>query len=231
MHAEGEGGVPRRLVERGHAGIHALEHVRRTQVGLGRRGQDARAERLGQQQHVPGLRARVGEHLVRMHKAGHTQAVLGLLVQNAVPARDDRARLIYLVIPAAQDGPHRAVGHAFGHAQQVERGFGLAAHGVNVRKGVGRRDLAEQIGVVRDGREKVHGLHDGQLVRHAVDRRVVARVEPHEQVGVAAHGQPVQQLREHARADLGPAARTAGELCQFDLRLHIGLLFVIFCKG
>ena len=155
-----------------------------------------------------------------MHKAGHAQAVLGLLVQDAVPARDDRARLIYLVIPAAQDGLHCTVRHGFRHAQQVERGFGLAAHGVDVGQRVRRRDLSEQIGIVRDGREKVHGLHERELVRHAVDRRVVALVEPDEQVWVAVHGQPFEQLGEHARADLGPAPCAARQLGQFDLLFH-----------
>ena len=166
-----------------------------------------------------------------MHKAGHAQAVLGLLVQDAVPARDDRARLIYLVIPAAQDGLHRAVRHGFRHAQQIKRGFGLAAHGVDVGQRVRCRDLPEQVRVVRDGREKVHGLHEREFVRHAVDRRVVAFVKADEQVGVAVHGQPLEQLGEHARADLGPAARAICQLGQFDLLFHKPLRLPVCCTA
>ena len=155
-----------------------------------------------------------------MHKAGHAQAVLGLLVQNAVPARDDRSRLIDLVIPAAQDVLYRVIRHGFGHTQQVKRGFRLAAHCVDVGQRVRCRDLPEQIGVVRNGREKVHGLHEREFVRHAVDRRVVAFVKPDEQVGVAVHGQPLEQLGEHTRADFRPAPRAVRQLGQLDLLFH-----------
>ena len=136
-----------------------------------------------------------------------------------------------VVVSAAQNGLYRPVRHGLGHTQQVERGFGLAAHGVNVGQCIRRRDLAEQIGVIRNGREKVHGLHDGERVRNAVDRRVIAFVEPDEQIGVAADGQSIQQSRERARADLGPAARAVCQLGQPDLLFHKSPPFVLAAAG
>ena len=54
-------------------------------------GDDAGAERLGQDQRVADLDADVAENLVRMDHAGDRHAELDLLVDNAVAADDHRA--------------------------------------------------------------------------------------------------------------------------------------------
>ena len=62
----------------------------------------------------------------------------------------------------------------------------LAAHGVDVRERIGRSDLAEGVGIVRDGREEVHRLHAARArPTTLVDRGVVALVEADQQIRVA----------------------------------------------
>ena len=50
-----------------------------------------------------------------------------------------------------------------GHRDDIHRGDGLAAHGINVGERVGGRDLPEKVRVVHDGREEVEGLDKSEI--------------------------------------------------------------------
>jgi hypothetical protein len=138
-----------------------------------------------------------------------------------VAAGNQAARLVDLVIAAPQHLVDRLRGHFLGDAHQVQRQLRLPAHGVDVAEGVGGGNLAEEVGVVGDRREKVYRLHQGQLVGDLVDRRVVALVKPHQQLGVAVDLDALQELGQHAGPYLGPAAGAAGQLCQLYRIFHI----------
>ena len=98
--------------------------------------------------------------------------------------------------------------------------FGSPPHGVHVREGVGGGDLSEEIGIVGNGREKVHCLHQGQIVGHLVHRRVVALVKAHQQIGVLVDPNPVQQLGQHSRPHFGAASGALGKFGQFHFIFH-----------
>lgn len=72
-------------------------------LALNGRGDDARADRLGQQQDVAHARAAIGKHTIERDKAAHGQAVLGLVVVDGVAARDGATRLDALVGAARQN--------------------------------------------------------------------------------------------------------------------------------
>ena len=126
-------------------------------------------------------------------------------------------RLVHLVVAAPQQVVDGLLRHGFGDAEKIQRQFRFAPHGVDITEGVGGGDLAEEVGVVGDGREKVHRLHQGQLVGYFIYRGVVGGIEPHQQVGVVAGADIPQQLGQHAGAHLGAAAGAVGELGQFDV--------------
>ena len=208
--------VTRAAVER----CHELHGKRLTGLGqklrLCRRRQNADAERLCQKQHVTLLRARVREHLVRVDKARDGETILRLVVENGVPTRDERACLVDLVVSAAQKRVYSLLRHVGGNGHDVQAELRLAAHCVDVGQGVCRGDLAEGIRVVGDGREKVHSLHQRQLVRDLIDRGVVTPVKADEQIRVLMDADALEQPRQHARADLCAASGAFCEFGQFD---------------
>ena len=141
-----------------------------------------------------------------MDKASDGQAVFWLLIQNTVSAGDERAGFIYLAIAAPEKRMDRALGHLLRYTEQVKRELWFAAHGVNVRQGVGGRNLAKQKRIVRNGWKKVHGLHQRKLVRQPVNRGVIAFVKAHQQIRIAVDLYAVEQLCQNTGADLGAAA-------------------------
>ena len=221
MDAEGHHGVARGFIERGHEALGKLPAVLGQKLRLLRGGQDADAEGLREEKHVAGLCAGVRQNFVRVDKTSHGKAVFRLVVIDRMTAGDERARLIDLVIAAAQDLVDGILRHGFRHGHNIQAQLRLAAHGVDVGQGVRRGDLAEHIRVVRDGREKVDGLHERQLVRDLINGRVVALVKADEQIRVIVHADIAQQLREDARADLCAAPGALGKLRQLDLVSHV----------
>ena len=165
-------------------GAHRVEHragvILFDKLALNGRGDDARADRLGQQQDIARACAAVGEHTVEWHKAAHGQAVLGLVVVDGVAARDRATGLDALIGTACQNLAGDLDAQAARDAQQVHGMARPPAHGVDVRQRVGRGDLAKQERVVDHRREEVDGLHEPQVLPYAEDARIVGGIEPHE---------------------------------------------------
>ena len=178
------GQTDRGLVEGAHRIKHPAGLVLLDELALNGRGDDARANRLGQQQRIAHARAAVGEHTVEWHKAAHGQTVLGLVVVDGVAARDGATRLDALVGAARQNLAGNLNAQAARNAQQVHGMARPPAHGVDVRQRVGRGDLAKEERVVNHRWEEVNGLHEPQVLPYAEDARIVGGIEPHEQVVV-----------------------------------------------
>ena len=108
--------------------------------------------------------------------------------------------------------------HVAGPAEQVDRDDRAATHRVDVGEGVGGGDPAPVVGVVDDGGEEV-----GRREHHpvAVDPhrgRVVAVVEPDDEVGRPVAHEAADHLLQLAGRDLAGAAAAVGELGQADAR-------------
>ena len=129
-----------------------------------------------------------------MDQSGDAQAVLGLLVLNAVAAGDNRTGLQHLGGAAGQNIAHRLHRKAGGEGQQIHGQGGRAAHGVYVGESIGGGDLTKGIGVVHHRGEEVHRLDHGYVVTDLVDGGVVAGVITHQQVGVRRFGQARQYI-------------------------------------
>ena len=153
-----------------------------------------------------------------MDDAGHGEPVFRLFVDDRVPAGDRRARLAHLVRAAAQDLRDHLGRQVFGEGGDVEREQHAAAHRVDIRHRVGRRDRAELVGVVDHRREEVERLHQRVLVVERVHGGVVGHVEPDEQLGkllgrkLAAKF--AQHVREALRAVLGASTAAARQVGQ-----------------
>ena len=125
----------------------------------------------------------------------------------------------------------RLPGHLLRHAHKIQGQLWLSAHGVDVAEGVGGGDLPEQVGVVGNGREEIHRLHQGQLIGDFVDRGVVALIKPHQQIGVLVNPYSVQKLRQHPGPYLCAASGAAGQLGELDCVFHQNaLLLPLKCR-
>ena len=178
------GQTNRSLVEGAHRVKHGCGLVLLDELALNGRGDNARADRLGQQQNIAHACAAVGEHAVERDKTTHGQAVLGLVVVDGMAARDGATRLDALVGAARQNLTGNLDAQAARDAEQVHGMARPPAHGVDVRQRVGRGDLAKQERVVDHRWEEVDGLHEPQVLPYAEDARIVGGIKPHEQVVV-----------------------------------------------
>ena len=112
-----------------------------------------------------------------------------------------------------------SVGSSSGNAATESASSGDAAHREDVVERVRRGDRAEVVRVVDDRREEVDREDERPLVVEPVDRGVVGRVEPDEQVlGLGRHEAAQQLLEPRGRVLRGAAAcgREIGELHHAD---------------
>ena len=181
-----DAGVQRRPagpgVERGH-------HVDRLREdlagGLVPGVEHPAADRLGQADRHPGPAGVDAQQRVRVGQPGHRHAVLGLRIVDAVPARQQAARVPGRVQPAAQHLAGQLEGQRGPRpAQQVQGDQRRAPDRVHVRERVRAGDPAERVGVVHHRAEEVGGGHHRPSVADLDDRRIVTVLHPDEQVGV-----------------------------------------------
>ena len=76
----------------------------------------------------------------------------------------------------------------FRKADESERGEGTSAHSVDVAQGIGGGDLAKGVGIVNDGRKKIHGLHQRGVGTEQIHSGVVGMIEADQNVRVMLPG-------------------------------------------
>ncbi len=203
------GGGPVQRRQRLHAGRQGPVRDPAAQIAV---EEHAAADRLGQHEGVPRARAHVAPVALRVHETGDGEAELGLLVVGRVASGEHGAGLQDLLAGAGDDaGQHLGAEDVPREAQQVQGRQGAAAHGVDIAQGVGRGDPAEEHGIVHRRRDDVRREHEGALVVEPVDGRVVARLEPHEEVRVDLLREPFQQSGESDRTHFRRSAAGPGQ--------------------
>ena len=193
-HIEGGGKLGCRAVEGGHDVNGGAELGRCDDLGLGRCGQNTRADLLGEHQQIAQPGPAIGPDAGFLAKAGDTKAVLGHIVLDAVAAGDDGSGLGDLALAAGQDVPHGLQRQAAGEAQQIEGQGWRAAHSIDVGEGVGRGNLAEEVGVIHHRWEEVGCLNEHPTIAEIVDAGVVALVEANQQGGILGLGQVFEHI-------------------------------------
>src|SRR6202040_1446423 len=114
--------------------------------------------------------------------SGHGVAKLDIVVADRVSADDCAIRLLHFVEAAADDLFENSGVAFFGKADDGKRGDGFATHRVNVAERVGGRDLAKGKRIVDDGCEKIHSLHQREVVVDQIHPCVVVGAEANEYV-------------------------------------------------
>ncbi len=188
-------------------------------TALERSGEDARPEGLGRKQQVSRTGTRVRNDPARVNGSAHRHSVLRLGVFDRVAADHRYAgRPRDRSTPLEDPRQDRRVEVVDREGADVERRDRHPAHRIDVAQRVGRRDPAEVVRIVDDGREEVDGLDQGQIVREPVDTRIVARADADENVRIRRWRQVAQDLRQVGGADFTCSTRAGRKLRQPDDR-------------
>lgn len=190
----------------------AANSIARELATLGRGGEDAGADLLGQHENIAGLGAGIADDFFGMDSAGDEEAEFRLLVDDGMAAGNGDARLRAHGNRAVEHARERAGAERVdrpGHeAQGVER---PRAHRIDVAQGVGGGDAAVIVGIIDDGRKHIDGLDQRDLVREPHHRGIVAGVMPDQHARILGAGQMRQRRAQIRLADL---CRASGRACQ-----------------
>ena len=138
-----------------------------------------------------------------MHHAGDRHPIFEFFVDDRVAADYNSSGLSGPLRAAADDlAQHLEVQLALRERDDIQRRLRLGAHRVDVTQRVGRRHLAENVRVVNDGREKVHGVDDGEIRPQAEYSCIVGRFRTDNHVGRFKRCEAVQHLQQVGRAEL-----------------------------
>jgi hypothetical protein len=177
---------------------------------LDARADDAGAERLGEHEQVARLRARVPHDALRMHGAGNGEPVLELAVDEGVTADDDGAcRADAFARAFADADQHVEWKLAAREAHDAERDERLAAHRIHVGESIGRRDLAEDVGVVDHRRKEIDGGDEREARRQTIDTGIVAGFAADEDIRMTQRRQLGEDGAEVGRTELARASAGA----------------------
>jgi hypothetical protein len=102
-----------------------------------------------------------------------------------VPPYQDRPSPAGYLQSALQDGTqYGAVEIPDGEADDIHRRKRPAAHGIDIAQRIGSGDPPKIEGIVDDGREKIEGLDQGDLIAEAVYPGIIGRLESNQKTGV-----------------------------------------------
>ena len=203
-------------------------------TGLYGGGKYTRAQGLGEQQLVAGLKAIVSGHVRGVDDARNSQPVFEFVVLHRMPARQNRPGFVHGIKAAAQDIFQYALWVVFcqrlrkkGHVHGAPR---LAAHSVHIRKRVGCRYAAKGKGIVDDRRKNIHGLHQGAAGGNGKHNGVfvpgATSQNPGLKVRARIRRQTAQKSLQGPWSQLGSSTGCAGFFQQFHAVLHGLLVFI-----
>ncbi len=145
---------------------------------------DSRAERLGEDQYVPRLRAAIGAHFLWMNQACYRISEFSFFVANAVATDHGASGLDHLGESSSKNLLKNFEVSLFWKAYQCKRSKRLPAHGINIAQRVGSCDLSESVRIVHNWREKVDGLYQSLIRRDLIHSGVVGVVEADQNIRV-----------------------------------------------
>ena len=155
-----------------------------------------------------------------MDKTRYRQPVFRLFVFYSMSSCNEDARFIGLIIAALQDGPDSLFSHMRIDAHDVHGKLRLAAHGVHVAQGIGRRNLSKQKGIIDDRRKEIDCLYQSQILTDDVDRCIVTLIVADNKPFIVSCRNTFQQLRQFPGANLSASPGAGRHLGQFQHFVH-----------
>ena len=165
----------------------------------------------------------------RIDNARHGQTIFQFVVLHGMAAGQHGPGLQQGVLAAAQNVGQSLLGIIFrqrlGKTGHVHGAPGFAPKSVDIGQSIGRRDAAKGERVIDDGREDVHGLHQGLARRHGEHHGVLvtgaASQHPGLQFGRSFGRKTAQKPLQGPWSQLGRSARGAGFFQQLHLQISV----------
>ena len=107
----------------------------------------------------------------------HRKAVLGFFINDRVTASDDRPSLFHNICPTPEDILQDLHIVSIGEGHQIHGHDGLAAHRIDIAKGVSSSNRTKRIWVIYHRREEIRCLNNGPRRIELIDGRVIGRTE------------------------------------------------------
>src|SRR4029077_5470019 len=136
----------------------------------------------------PWLGTLVGQNPAWIDHAGDGITKLRLFIANAVTTDHGDSGLNHLGQSAGKNPLQNFQISLLGKADHGEGSKWTSAHGVDIAERVGGGDLAEDVRVVYDRREEIHGLHEGLVGSDLIHSGVVGVIEADQDIGVMLPG-------------------------------------------
>jgi hypothetical protein len=177
-------------VESGHDFDRPGLRRRRDEVGLHGGRENSGADRLGQDECISSLHARIGQYPPGMNEPRHGKTELDFRIFNAVSSHKNGAGFMNLLQASPENLLQNVLVHGLdGKTHHVHGRNRPSSHGVDVAQRIGRRNAPEIVWIIDDGRDEVESLHQGQIVGQTINPRVVGSLPTHQEVGVALERQ------------------------------------------
>ena len=169
--------------------FHPLQHhalwLRRKLTSLGCRRENSVSDWFCEHELVTCFGTGVGEKKIGVCASRHSQAVLQLGVNDCVSANDESTSFVQFLLSARKNCGQYVERQILGwKCDDVHRGKRLTTHCVDIGQGIRSGDLAEIERVVHNGREKIHRLHEGEIVGQPKDPGVVEGLATYQQAGI-----------------------------------------------
>lgn len=129
-----------------------------------RSGNQARTDRLSEQNDIIYLRADIPPNFLRVDGPRYSVAELDVVVADGVAADYRAVRLFHFIEAAANNLLEDCRIAFFGKANDGESGDGLAAHSIDIAERIGGGNLAKREWVIYDWCEKIHCLYKREIV-------------------------------------------------------------------
>ena len=206
------GQLSRTFIERGEGVDHQPMLRSGKQIDLVGRRHGSRSQSFGQHEHFACLASAIGQNIFFRHYPDDREPVFGFLVFDAVTTRNIDTGLNGLFVAPCQNFPDDPRIQAGRDGKQIQRADGLSAHGVDIRKRIGRCDLAKFVGIIHNRREKIHGMDDTEIRRELVNRRIVRGIKTNQQVFVGDFTDSRKNIVQDTRSQFCPSATGLGHL-------------------
>ena len=155
----------------------------------------------------PGRAPTFFQILCRINCASYRVAEFQLVIANRMSTDHRAIRFRHFRQAAAQDLFQNFRRTGGWKREDGERGNRSAAHGVHITEGVSGGYLAEKFRIIQDRREKIHGLHDRQIIREAIYGCIIAGFEANDHVRINLRGKALEHRVQHAGTQFRSAAR------------------------
>ena len=154
-----------------------------------------------------------------MYKACYAQAILRCIILDRMPAGKYSSRFHYFVRSTLQNLTKDCCIHILRESNNIQCGFRLTTHSIDVTQCIRRCYLPKIIWIVCNRRKKIKGLNHCQFVRNSVNSCIIRCFCSNKKIRILKFRQSTKYTCQRSRTYFRCTSTIGGELCKIYL-LH-----------